>query len=249
MIAVYKTFLISLFLFALGAFVILFFVSAPYGRFQRKGWGASLKSKLAWMIMEFPSPAMMMAFFITSEHKSLPQVIFILVWLAHYVHRTFIYPFVKSGRNKQFPVVLVLMAFLFNILNGTVNGYGIFHLGNYDVSWLKSWQFILGILLFATGFYINKKADGKLKRLRKGTDSGYQVPRGWLFSYISCPHYFGEIIEWLGWAVMTFSPAGVAFFVFTFANLFPRAISSHKWYKQNFPEYPVRRKAIFPFII
>jgi hypothetical protein len=247
--SLYKLFLISIFLFALVAFILLFFVSAPYGRFVRKGWGASLKSKFAWMIMEFPSPAIMLFFFITSENKSFPQIFFIIAWLLHYLHRTFVYPFIKSGRNKPFPVILVLMAFLFNILNGTVNGYGVFHLADYEVSWLVSWQFISGILLFATGFYINKSADRMLKRLRKGPNQEYQLPQGWLFNYISCPHYFGEIIEWLGWAVMTFSVSGFAFFVFTFANLFPRAISSHNWYKQNFPDYPAGRKAIIPFIL
>lgn len=249
MILVYKIFLYSIFVFALVAFVLLFFVSAPYGKFLRNGWGATIASKWAWMMMEFPSPALMAAFFIFSPVKSLPQIIFILAWLAHYIHRTFIYPFVKSGKNKPFPVILVIMAFAFNMLNGTVNGYAVFHMKVYELSWLLSWQFIAGFILFASGFHINKKADRLFRKLREENRNSYQVPRGWLFSYISCPHYFGEIIEWLGWAVMTFSPAGLAFFVFTFANLFPRALSSHRWYRHHFPDFPAKRKAIIPFIL
>jgi 3-oxo-5-alpha-steroid 4-dehydrogenase 1 len=96
---------------------------------------------------------------------------------------------------------------------------------------------------------INKISDEKLRHFRKESPSEYIVPHGWLFNYISSPHYFGEIIEWGGWALMTFSLPGLAFFLFTFANLFPRAISSHQWYKKNFPEYPSGRKAIIPFLV
>jgi hypothetical protein len=33
------------------------------------------------------------------------------------------------------------------------------------------------------------------------------------------------------------------------ANLLPRALAHHRWYKQRFPEYPSERKAIFPFLL
>jgi len=230
-------------------FIILFFISAPYGKFSRKGWGPAIKSKWAWMIMEFPSPALMLIFFITSANKDIPQVIFLLIWLIHYIRRTFVYPFRQSGKNKPFPGVVLSMAFLFNCLNGFINGYGVFHLYSNTTRWLTSWQFITGLILFITGMVINKIADEKLRMLRQENPSGYVIPEGWLFSFISCPHYFGEIIEWGGWAVMTWSLPGFTFFIFTFANLFPRAITSHKWYRDQFADYPPERKAIIPFII
>jgi protein-S-isoprenylcysteine O-methyltransferase Ste14 len=141
------------------------------------------------------------------------------------------------------------MAIIFNFFNGFVNGYGVFVSIEYPMRWLLSWQFILGMVLFITGFIINKTADEKLRQLRSQNGDDYVIPRGWLFEYISSPHYFGELLEWLGWAIMTWSVAGLAFFVFTFANLFPRAVSSHKWYRQHFNEYPQKRKAIIPFIL
>jgi protein-S-isoprenylcysteine O-methyltransferase Ste14 len=227
----------------------LFFISAPYGKFLRKGWGALIRSKWAWMVMEIPSPILMTFFFITSENKNITKVIFICLWLSHYLYRTFIYPFRQSGKDKAYPVLLVAMAFTFNCLNGFVNGYGVFHLYSYDVTDLLKWQFIAGSLIFATGFVINKISDEKLRNLRRLNPGEYIIPEDWLFKYISNPHYFGEIIEWGGWAVMTWSLPGLAFAVFTFANLFPRAISSHKWYKNKFQEYPENRKAVIPFIL
>lgn len=245
----YKSSLIIIFSFAILVFILLFSISAPYGKFSRRGWGPAIKSRWAWMIMELPSPVMMVLFFLTSSRNNLVQYIFIFLWLAHYLHRTFIYPFTRSGGEKPYPEILVAMAFIFNCLNGFVNGNCVFHLKNYSVSWICSWQFITGIILFVTGYVINKTADEKLRNLRLRSRDEYVIPEGWLFSYISSPHYFGEIIEWAGWALMTWSLSGLAFFVFTFANLFPRAISSHQWYKTHFPVYPGNRKAIIPFII
>jgi steroid 5-alpha reductase family enzyme len=134
-------------------------------------------------------------------------------------------------------------------MNGLANGYGVFILRHYENSWLLSWQFIMGVILFIAGFYINKTADEKLRKLRAGSPEEYVIPQGWLFRFISSPHYFGEIIEWGGWALATWSMPGLAFFIFTFANLFPRAIASHKWYRSYFPGYPEKRKAIIPFVI
>ena len=245
----YNYSLVLIFSFAVIIFILLFFISAPYGKFLRRGWGPVLKSKWAWMIMEFPSPALMALFFFTSGHKNVLQFIFISLWLIHYLLRTFVYPFRQSGREKAYPLILVSMAIVFNCLNGFVNGYGLFRLYTYELSWLVSWQFITGGLLFLTGFYINKTADEKLRAFRKNTPSEYVVPRSWLFDYISSPHYFGEIIEWGGWALLTWSLPGFAFFIFTFANLFPRAIATHKWYKAQFPGYPPHRKAVIPFLI
>ena len=245
----YKYSLIIVFSLAVIVFILLFFISAPYGKFRRKGWGPAIKSKWAWLLMELPSPLLMVVFFLISEPKNLVKIIFILLWLSHYIHRALIYPFTQSGRNKSYPLILVCMAFIFNWFNGFMNGYGIFHLMTYNISWLLSWQFITGGVVFISGFIINKTADEMLRKMRNDNPAEYVIPNGWLFNYISCPHYLGEMIEWAGWAVITWSLPGFAFFIFTFANLFPRAISSHKWYKDNFEDYPESRKAVIPFII
>jgi protein-S-isoprenylcysteine O-methyltransferase Ste14 len=249
MIDFYNYSIILIFSFAIIVFVLLFFISAPYGKFLRKGWGKTIKSKWAWLLMEAPSPLLMAFFFVVSKQKNIPQMVFLICWLLHYIHRTFIYPFRQSGRDKAYPVILVAMAFLFNCMNGLANGYGVFILRHYENSWLLSWQLITGVILFIAGFYINKTADEKLRKLRAGSPEEYVIPQGWLFRFISSPHYSGEIIEWGGWALATWSMPGLAFFIFTFANLFPRAIASHKWYRSYFPGYPEKRKAIIPFVI
>ncbi|NMC40947.1 MAG: hypothetical protein GYA43_07225 [Bacteroidales bacterium] len=230
-------------------FALLFYIQAPYGKFFRKGWGPSIRSDWAWMLMELPSPVLMTLFFFTAEEKSLVKWLFLLFWLSHYLYRTFIYSVIQGGKEKPYPMLVAGMAFIFNIMNGFVNGYGVFRMNVYSADWLYTSQFITGLALFLTGFYINKQADLLFRQMRKSSPREYIIPRGWLFNYVSSPHYFGEIIQWSGWALMTFSLPGLAFAVFTFGNLFPRAIASHEWYRRNFPEYPADRKAVIPFII
>ncbi len=249
MAELYHISLLVIFFTAVLVFILLFFITAPYGKFIRKGWGLNLRSKWAWLIMEMPSPALILYFFLTAENKTVAHLLFLLFWMAHYIHRALVYPFTQSGKNKPYPVIIVVMAIVFNILNGFVNGYGVFHILVYPDNWLLSWQFISGAVIFTAGFIINKTSDEKLRELRTNNPGEYVIPHKWLFDYISCPHYFGEIIEWGGWAVMTWSLPGFAFFVFTFANLFPRAIRTHMWYRETFPEYPAGRKAVIPWVI
>ena len=85
-------------------------------------------------------------------------------------------------------------------------------------------------------------------KLRATHGNGYHVPRGFLYKFVSSPNYLGEIIEWLGWAILTLSPAGLVFFLWTAANLIPRARSNHKWLISNVENYPESRKSIFPYI-
>jgi len=84
--------------------------------------------------------------------------------------------------------------------------------------------------------------------LRQPGETGYRIPQGGLYRWISCLNYFGEIIEWAGWAIATWSLPGLAFAVWTFANLAPRARAHHAWYHQHFPEYPRERRALLPGI-
>ena len=119
----------------------------------------------------------------------------------------------------------------------------------YSFSWLTDWRFLAGILLFFVGMYINMDSDRRLINLRKGGKSGYFVPYGGLFRFVSCPNLMGEIIEWSGWGLMCWCLPAFSFTLWTVANLLPRAVDHHRWYKNHFADYPPERKAVFPFIL
>jgi 3-oxo-5-alpha-steroid 4-dehydrogenase 1 len=87
-----------------------------------------------------------------------------------------------------------------------------------------------------------------LRALRKPGETGYAIPYGGLYRWVSCPNYFGELLEWIGFAIAAWTLPALAFAVFTFANLFPRALSHHRWYREKFVDYPADRKAMLPLI-
>lgn len=238
------------FVLAAQTFILLFWVNAPYGRFSRKGWGPSIPARTAWLLFESPAVIVFAAIFFAGQHawERVPLFLF-AVWQFHYVVRTLVFPFRIRESGKRIPVVIVAMAILFNILNAYVNARWISHLGSYADDWLVSTPFLVGFALFAAGWLINQHADRALLRLRKPGETHYSIPRGGLYRYVSCPNYFGEILEWAGWAVMTWSLAGLAFAVFTVANLLPRAVATHRWYRAEFPDYPPGRRAVIPFLV
>jgi steroid 5-alpha reductase family enzyme len=143
----------------------------------------------------------------------------------------------------------MLSAIFFNLVNGFSLGYYFTHFAGYSTHWFGDLRFIAGIILFFSGLYINWRADDILIHLRNPTETGYKIPNGWLFEKISCPNLFGELIEWLGFALLCWNLPAIAFFIWTAANLIPRALSHHKWYIEKFNEYPANRKAIIPFVI
>jgi 3-oxo-5-alpha-steroid 4-dehydrogenase 1 len=235
---------------SLGVFVTLLFISAPYGRHARQGWGPQISNLSAWIIMESPAA---LAFGVCFASGTVPKNIllwlFFVLWELHYVHRAIIYPLsIRSGRKKM-PVAVALLGFIFNLGNACANGHYLFSLsGGYPQSWLSDPRFLAGVGLFLTGFIINRQADRILRSLRKPGEICYRIPYGGFFRWVSCPNYLGEIIEWFGWALATWSLPGLFFAVWTFANLAPRARSHHTWYHANFAGYPVERKALIPWI-
>lgn len=147
------------------------------------------------------------------------------------------------------PWLIVGSGVFFNLVSGFSLGYYFTHFAHYTSAWFIDIRFIAGIILFFTGMYINWKADDKLIHLRKPNETHYVIPEKWLFNYISCPNLFGELIEWLGFTLLCWNLPALGFFIWTAANLIPRALSHHKWYKEMFPGYPLQRKAIVPYIV
>ena len=235
---------------AVCTFIYLFYESAPYGRHIKNGWGIEIPARLGWIVMESPCVILMIAYaLIVRDQLNIIHQIFLLLWLAHYVHRTFIYPFAVEMTNPKMPISIALSAFFFNIVNVSIQAFGIFYFTEYSSDWISSPIFISGLTLFLIGMFINMKSDYYIASMKKIKGPGYHIPDGFLYKYISAPNYFGEIIEWIGWAILTWSISGVVFLIWVIANLFPRAISHHKWYKNKFDNYPKNRKAIIPGII
>lgn len=232
---------------AVVTFFLLLFVKAPYGRHVKSGWGPQISNKLGWILMELPSFICILYFTVSYSHSSYALLLLIL-WLLHYANRTFVFPLRIRTQGKKMPVVIVLSAILFNLVNAGLNGFYLSFFEQYSSDDFSSWKFVPGVFLFAAGAMVNLKSDQILIGLRKPGEIGYKIPKGFLFEYISCPNHLGEIIQWGGFALMAWNCPAATFFLWTAANLIPRALDHHKWYKNQFENYPTGRKAILPKI-
>ena len=231
-------------------FFTLLLVSAPYGRHFRSGWGPRLPKRIGWILMESPALYLMWAYFYFYDGFNNEVLIFFLfLWSVHYFNRSIIWPF-RIKKGGFMPLSVALMAFLFNAVNTFFHGYWFFLLDNqYDSSWFYEPVFMLGLLIFLIGMFINIQSDNILVKLSKTSNNHYSIPKGSLYKFVTSPNYLGEIVEWLGWAILTWSVSGAVFFLWTIFNLLPRAISHHRWYKEKFEDYPAERRVIVPKVL
>lgn len=232
-------------------FIALLFFSAPYGRYRTAKWGLTVPDRLGWFMMELPGPLVFSILVATGKHKpGIAAIIIAGLYVAHYVNRAFIYPLRIRTRGRNMPLVIVLMAVMFNTVNAGIMGYYTGSLQTlYTAEWLTDPRFIAGIIIFVAGMTVNMLSDSKLISIRREKDSGYSIPAGGMFRWVSCPNYLGEIIEWAGYALLSWSLPALSFLLWTIFNLLPRALDHHKWYIEKFPDYPADRKAILPYII
>ena len=252
-------------------FLCLLFIKAYYGKFFNSNSEESnciqkilrkifpvIPSRISWIFQECPC-VFVTIFYLIVAHSDITfrRLLVILPFLIHYIHRTFIFPFVIHS-SKNNPLEITLMAFTFCFFDAIMINRSIFYYIDYESNfWI---YYIFGITTFVCGMYINIYSDySMIKQRNENKDqsigSKYIIPRGFMYELISCPNYFGELTEWLGFFVLSNSFSGLVFFVSTFANLFPRALQYHEWYKNKFKEEfsndeeLASRKAIIPFMI
>ena len=84
-------------------------------------------------------------------------------------------------------------------------------MGIYTTEYFYDPRLIVGTLIYTMGCYVNRKADAMLSKLREESNvkvtsadvvtsdtRKYKIPHGFLYEYVSCPNYLGEILIWLG---------------------------------------------------
>ncbi len=145
------------------------------------------------------------------------------------------------------PFAVLAFGTAFNVVNTYINGRYLFTLSpGYPDEWLVDPRFVVGLVLFITGFLLNRHSDHVLRTERARTGQRYCLIDEGIFRYICSPNYLGEILIWVGWAVATWSLAGLSFAIWAASNLLPRARTHLRWCRQYFSDYPENRKAIIP---
>lgn len=249
----FNMFLLAMSLTAVVVFFALYHIDAGYGKFYHHSWGPAINNKTGWMLMETPVFVAMLLLWLFSPRRADPvRFAFLLIFELHYFQRSFIFPLLIKGRSKM-PLSIIAMGIMFNSLNALMQGGWIFYISPeemYPLSWFADPRFIAGTLMFAAGMFINLQSDNIIRHLRKPGDNKHYLPKGGMFRYVTSANYLGELMEWIGFAILTWSWSGAVFALWTFANLCPRAARIYEHYKDEFgDELDTRRvKRMIPFI-
>ncbi len=231
-------------------FILLFFVTAPYGRYARKGWGPMMSARWAWFLMETPSwVTLTVCLLIRQRPAGAAALVLCALWVGHYLYRSVVYPLNLSRTAHPWPVLVVLMGGCFNLVNAYLNGRWLFAFGDMRATvWLTDPRFLAGIAVFFCGVGINVCSDRVLRAEKRDAAGGYVIPARGLHRLVAAPNYLGEILEWGGWALACWSLPGLSFVVWSMANLAPRAASHRAWYRRKFAEYPRSRRRLVPWV-
>ena len=112
----------------IGIGVITFFYllrqTAPYGRHTTEKWGPLIDNKLGWFLMEF-FVLVVLSFFIFQGNVDWNVVSTIMIGLFtfHYLNRSIIFPMRIKTKGKKMPLIIMISALGFNMMNGFLLGY------------------------------------------------------------------------------------------------------------------------------
>jgi hypothetical protein len=245
---------------AVGAltFPLLFSVNPAYGKTFRRSWGRPLSGRWGWFVQEIIAPVTLLWSYYsaraTNESLLTPQPVhvFLFLFTLHYANRAVLYPLQRHMSPTA--LVVVLSSILFNLVNGHLIGV---ELATRTAAQLSNWRDLAGarvvggLALMALGAWVNVSSDARLRALRARMpgDRGYYIPTGGLFELVCCPHYFGEGLEWTGFAFASSTRSGCVFAFWTFANLIPRAWNTRKFYREKFKEFPLNRRCMLPYVL
>ncbi|MCY4095053.1 MAG: DUF1295 domain-containing protein [Gammaproteobacteria bacterium] len=218
----------------------------PVGRLGTKGLGSQMDARWGWFIYELPALLTYPVIYLVVGNHHLIGDVALVLWLLHYGHRSLVWCWLIPKRDGKVSMSLLLSSISFNLINGGLLGWYMAFAADYPAQWLLDPRAIIGILLFVVGAKLNVWSDYRLRRLRQGSQGDRVLPSGGPFNYVCCPNLVGEIIEWVGFALLTWCLPGLAFALWTIANLVPRALWRRDWYRENFESFPKNRAALVP---
>lgn len=141
-----------------------------------------------------------------------------------------------------------LMAALVAYQQKQVSGYG------KGEAWLLKLGLVLNVVGQVGNFY-HHWLLASLRSRKTQVDSAalvvkspYVIPTGGFFSLLTCPHYFFEIIAWFGIASVTGQLNAFLVAGDMASYLAGRSMSTTRWYKEKFPDYPSNRRHLIPFL-
>lgn len=195
----------------------------------------------AWRLIPFVYPD-------STLPSTIIQQVALALWTLHYVKREVETVFVHEFGWDTMPPFNLFKNCVYYWGFAAIVAWAVNYPGVLPANW--SINLVLGAIVFIFGLLCNGKCHLMLKRLRKPGVSEMQIPRGFLFEYVTKPNYFFEILTWFGFNILTgFTIPGILFNIAGAYQMIVWARQGHAKLRKIFPDYPKNRKAIFPFIL
>ena len=139
------------------------------------------------------------------------------------------------------PFTVLAITVLYTLMGGLISWLNAKTIPAMDV------PFYAGIVFFVVGEAGNSYHHKLLADLRK-KEPGYHLPHGGWFEYATCPHYFFELLAWLGLVLLSRHLFTLLAFIAMLGYLTARSIRTRRWYLEHIPSYPAQRKFMIPFV-
>jgi hypothetical protein len=215
----------------------------PYGKF-RTGGGVNSRVGLA---LAYTAPVLVYTALWIEDRGALEAPYHLIVFAAFLFHfiRRICEVCVVNSYSRPTPLSALLSIAIFYSGAAVVCGF-------FQVRTLappSKLLMILGGLTFASGELLNTYHHWLLARIRASGATTYSLPRGGLFRSVANPHYLGEILSFLGYAMMSdLLPVWGTALVVT-AYLSARANSTLQWYRRQMPlQIPPGWRRLVPFV-
>ena len=165
----------------------------PVGRIGGHGYRASHQQPMGLVCDGDPRVAYLPGHLLFESHTIIfVGNIAIAMWVAHYGHRTLIWPWVIPRRDGEMRIMMCASGIFFNVLNGALWGWFMGYIADYASDWMSDPRFVIGVVLAIGGGALNIWSDYRLWRLRGDNRDAYVIPRGGVFNLVSCPNLAGR---------------------------------------------------------
>ncbi len=163
------------------------------------------------------------------------------ILMLHFIKRTIEVLFVHKFSGNMEPLTLGIIIIAYALMGGLISWLNVEPLKQMD------FFFYLGMASFLIGVLGNAYHHRLLANLRKD-QNGYVIPKGGWFEYATCPHYFFELMGWLGIVLVSRHLFTWLVFIAMLGYLTTRSIKTRRWYQEKFKDYPADRKYMIPFV-
>mmetsp|Transcript_30983 Transcript_30983/g.61758 ORF Transcript_30983/g.61758 Transcript_30983/m.61758 type:complete len:272 (+) Transcript_30983:123-938(+) len=234
---------------------------AKYSKFSNSNGSSNTKSNNTWpsrfamMVIYTPALVTCLIFLaLGSRIPRLPSPTFAtLLCTIHFAKRCLEVMFLhkySGSTDRATPTQIGVFYALVSILIAFGSNYSV----NTISSAPSAEMYAMGTLCFIVGIIGNFYHHYLLQQLRQSSKNAvttkYVAPKGGLFSYVATPHYFFELVGWLGIAMVSNQLNVYLVFTSMSSYLGGRSVAQNEFNKTKFDEkdWPRERKNLIPFV-